>query len=717
MPNLEIWTVLIVYGLGAHFNQAFTQLETRYVDTHILDATSSFNKCQQFLMEIGGANSARLLSHAQADSKSGVKKIYFKAKFEVTAYEFRFAIMEQYCQVFTFCGKLSMVHRLPLFASPWLNQQQDARTAWRLSIFGTFSEPKEVIGLCVTSQACIDGNVQIPDDVCHSLLIGQPFDGRSSKEVLDLYFSIRRPPVSVRPLHRIREKFVGGDLDPLCLKIDKANAETIMRSIKCVAKVMNGIVIMLQKNADDGIKKTYYAYYLGPSREDRRCKELIAQQFDAPPIGDEIFGWMSEKEQKEQENVVIKYSSECAWTHYHHCNQRPNKCNQCVTSIGAPATENAKLSLRTSMTFFKSDFEKEKLVTCMNREEDGRLPSCLRIVFIPNFMCDFEFTKSEQDVVLQEQLQGTTSLESFIAGKNEVRIGSADTEPTPSATSASDLASTSNKVSRIRLFGTQIHPVKRLILVRYHKLHAQECVTSLALKYDVLMLSSTQQYVWMLVDNFRSDECKDLRILQEVHYDDHGMQSIPAKSVAEYFVSSEEESMTKEMVIDDQDEGEGVRGSRMYPGDKLSSAERSGDDQDLDHVTDTATVRAAKPSSRKRAPAVSECEDEDDHCYDVNPDTHLCRKTESNRKKRVKLTQFGSTSKEVYHGALGSNHDEDDDYEDQPESTQQETNISEATKAQISFSAQQRPAKNKEVVLPSSSKTGSFEKNTLGAET
>nr|CCA14545.1 AlNc14C4G615 [Albugo laibachii Nc14] len=257
-----------------------------------------------------------------------------------------------------------------------------------------------------------------------------------------------------------------------------------------------------------------------------------------------------------------------------------------------------------------------------------------------------------------------------------------------------------NLIPSIRLFGAQIY-VARVLLVRYQEQHAFECVTFLALKYDVLMISSTKHYVWMRIEPeniIGTDECKDLRILTTASHEVGAMRSIPAVNVADYFSPSKQEWSTNEMVTDDQDEGEGRRSSGMYSRNEVMPTENSGDNQGQDCTTDRTKIRSAKALSTKKRPAevlsrkstlaLSDSDDDhdEDYHYDYDNDKDekmpLCRRT-SQRRKSVK--QYRDISQEMHTDAIGSRHDEDDDYVRQHESTQQKMGVEGPTQGQTSF--------------------------------
>nr|CCA14546.1 AlNc14C4G616 [Albugo laibachii Nc14] len=148
----------------------------------------------------------------------------------------------------------------------------------------------------------------------------------------------------------IREKLVEATLNSYCFNSGISYAQDIAPCMKCLAMKTNGFVFLLQKDNDDGTKAFFHAYALGQADnielwvecthmcgvnlsniKTAVCRKLNSLQFDAPPISDEIFGWMSEEEQKKQKNVVIKYSSQCVWALYAPKGYDYNRCHDCIT--------------------------------------------------------------------------------------------------------------------------------------------------------------------------------------------------------------------------------------------------------------------------------------------------------------------------------------------------------------------------------------------------
>lgn len=85
----------------------------------------------------------------------------------------------------------------------------------------------------------------------------------------------------------------------------------------------------------------------------------------------------------------------------------------------------------------------------------------------------------------------------------------------------------------ILLFGTQIGKFQTLALVQFQSSYAQACLESLALKYNVFVISLINQYVWMHHEPDQSlsnvGSCTNLAILGTLEPDLDMLRAISAE--------------------------------------------------------------------------------------------------------------------------------------------------------------------------------------------
>nr|CCA14147.1 AlNc14C2G255 [Albugo laibachii Nc14] len=78
-----------------------------------------------------------------------------------------------------------------------------------------------------------------------------------------------------------------------------------------------------------------------------------------------------------------------------------------------------------------------------------------------------------------------------------------------------------------------------VMLVHYSGVNAQECLESLALRYDVVMFSEKGRYVCMLCDpedSFDTKDCQNLRILKRLQHENVGlMRLLSADTILSHF--------------------------------------------------------------------------------------------------------------------------------------------------------------------------------------
>lgn len=163
-----------------------------------------------------------------------------------------------------------------------------------------------------------------------------------------------------------------------------------------------------------------------------------------------------------------------------------------------------------SLSLLRSNFDNKKLAACIVAKVTVS-PKCHELVFIPDFMCEFDIVNSPQQF-----------------GDNNGRFF--QTIPPP---------------QRLQLFGKQYEAQSNVLSIGYRIGIPHECLKYLALKHDILLISLTKRYIWLLnehPDIFNTNGCSEWFLyLGTLHYDAALMPSIPAADLDELFAIRKDE--------------------------------------------------------------------------------------------------------------------------------------------------------------------------------
>lgn len=98
---------------------------------------------------------------------------------------------------------------------------------------------------------------------------------------------------------------------------------------------------------------------------------------------------------------------------------------------------------------------------------------------------------------------------------------------------------------RLQLFGKQYEAQSNVLSIGYRIGIPHECLKYLALKHDILLISLTKRYIWLLnehSDIFNTNGCSEWFLyLGTLHYDAASMPSIPAADLDELFAIRKDE--------------------------------------------------------------------------------------------------------------------------------------------------------------------------------
>nr|CCA27248.1 AlNc14C486G11902 [Albugo laibachii Nc14] len=169
---------------------------------------------------------------------------------------------------------------------------------------------------------------------------------------------------------------------------------------------------------------------------------------------------------------------------------------------------------------------------------------CSRIIFVPNFMCEHEFSQSEPNTPTDHSEHQHGNEDSARHARHDVgedvphqrnscgltlRLFGVDIAPEVDVQVSNNIEA--NMMNRYQT--RHPAPIKHIasptlepscsepnvMLVQYGDENAQKCVKSLALRYNVVMFSTIRQYVWMLCepeDDFVSAKTTELHFSNSI---------------------------------------------------------------------------------------------------------------------------------------------------------------------------------------------------------
>ncbi|KAL0582764.1 hypothetical protein ABG067_007283 [Albugo candida] len=578
MRMKQLLFVLLFHSFGTGYCQVLPDLKTMLV--YVKLGSSSLATCQECILSIAGAVGARLITQRNVQSE---------VVFKVTASDFGFVMVQQYCSKTTQCDKLTVKNPSGSTFVPTLMQNQVPRVHedpsntilclvatqsstrcraclressdsaylgdFRLAaltchhlhtiyLMSTSRKASDIVLPCIASQACTASTVQIQARTCAPLLLNGPMQDTPYKEE-GTPFKYETRPNKESQMVTIQNHSRSVKLKEYCLSKHLKNRNDLTVILKEIAKVTNGFVVVLHHvtDSDNENSEPYYMHVLAQSfpsmnmkdgyvklgsvkslkvEEKAVCNERNALQFDTLPIKDQVSVSMSEEKRTMQKNIVIDYSTECVRA----SSKIIKECDECITKLGVTLNTNALLSKSTSLSYLTSNFDKRKLPSCI-KSHIKSTTQCSHLVYVPNFMCEYEFQQHEQYVGHQQNhdnsagtYQVTEESQNGLVLFVALRVGP----------------------SSFHLFGFPIHSEVNVMLVLYQEEGARDCLINLALRYDVLMISLEKRYIWMPYEpeiTFQNVVCKGLTFVRSLYHNVDSMQSVSAINVNQLFTEFE----------------------------------------------------------------------------------------------------------------------------------------------------------------------------------
>ncbi|CCI49984.1 unnamed protein product [Albugo candida] len=213
-----------------------------------------------------------------------------------------------------------------------------------------------------------------------------------------------------------------------------------------------------------------------------KCKKYHSHKYDTSSIQLQILARKPEEFQKLILKDVSSQQTGCALAHH---GRYVKNCLPCIDQHREHVTTNT-MTDSTILVTMNDIFEKEKLASCIKDVHvRNDATKCSHFVFLPREMCEYAGMKT-------------------------------------SAKSPSD-ASSSN------------HAQPNVMVVTWKALNIR-CLQDIALYHNVLLVSMTDRYLWMLRLTSRelSKRCKEMRIEKEYFIDVHFLRSISAFDMKDF---------------------------------------------------------------------------------------------------------------------------------------------------------------------------------------
>lgn len=547
----QILSVILIHFSMCIANGPYQEVITT-ISTTINNRKTSKMNCQDCLLSSGSASRAILL-------RSHVEKYNTEvAIFKFTAPRYGLVLIEQYCKIRSECGEFevhepyrlddhSIIQKngLPMsmlclaqtsrsarcraclkevsdsaYLGNFVASGSESERFVSLRILFTSRKATDIIALCSASQACAGSTVHLPRDICVHLVPEYLKSHVTSHEEGTITPAARN---TAKPMKSLQNQIRSTNRERRCFELSHTNMEEVRKCLHSLAIASKGLAVMLHQDL-----KIKYAYTYGdiPKDLEKHCGKPIlevdisicnarnAHHYDTFPISNQISVYSDTGASIEQANGKIKYTSECVWEQH---NPSSTDCESCIAFLDVSAKQTTQLSKSTSLTALSSAFEKRKLASCISQKKHS---SCDQLVFVPNFMCGHEL---KYNIFDQERQQGTTYSRLYDS------VGSSSN---PRNSPYEYLESSRGS---ILLFGTQIGKFQTLALVQFQSSDAQACLESLALKYNVFVISLINQYVWMHHEPDQSlsnvGSCTNLAILGTLEPDLDMLRAISAEDV------------------------------------------------------------------------------------------------------------------------------------------------------------------------------------------
>nr|CCA14505.1 AlNc14C4G576 [Albugo laibachii Nc14] len=168
-----------------------------------------------------------------------------------------------------------------------------------LYVISTTRDVQVIVESCFTSSACSGHAIQIPSENCERLVLGGPMRDYPMGKDAQLYTS----STSAHYL-RIQEHMGTTFLEPKCIGVPTASFPGVLRVMKCLAKVSEGLLVLLSRKYEVASDAMQFLSVLIPTNSPsldfefchqgithpdvRFCNMLIAEYFDISSLPDEI---------------------------------------------------------------------------------------------------------------------------------------------------------------------------------------------------------------------------------------------------------------------------------------------------------------------------------------------------------------------------------------------------------------------------------------------
>lgn len=438
-----------------------------------------------------------------------------------------------------------------------------------LQIFSSRKSVEDIISFCLEAAACPSHVAQISGKVCEPLIGDSPLREIPLNEGGDLYIS----PPNAKNLLKARTHL--NSLVPFkqqCFKTDTEKMLDLRERMYCTANAKNGVAVELQSDIEDGTSYQYFSTLIpegGPSNSNKPCSDYDEVVFPAPcnkrsaeffyilPAIDQFPYWVSPSHVRALQFGPIRHPTRCVWAEHVSARQTCSTCIKKLRAVENEISDNTNFSPRTSLHFLRGGIADKRLSSCAKHR------TCQNVLFVPEFICEYEFDQEKNlqkeqqaaerlttsSVVRNEAKQKTTVVSGLVtSGRIRGPIGSAkaarligdyiDHSSEVMQTSRIHSAPT-RKPATSAAKGTRVseNPCleRNFMVVQYEFDDQKTCLQSLALEHDVLMVSVTGRYVWMICEpeeNLHGGGCKDLTILLRLQRNVDMLRSLTAIRVA-----------------------------------------------------------------------------------------------------------------------------------------------------------------------------------------
>lgn len=294
-----------------------------------------------------------------------------------------------------------------------------------VQIFSAWKTVEDIVNFCSKQTACPRQAAQLSGKVCKPLIAGSPLQDIPLKEDDNMF--IQEYLTASHTKRTVYAYPKSTSLMQHCYKSSDVLSKTLHRRIKSVIGVNNGFAVLLQKKT--GQTFSQYINFFSPSRTFRMpesdkayfthedsgvCNELNAEYFNILPVPDQYPYWVSQTHYRAPQYGSIRHPTRCVWA-YH--TGHKTACHSCVKSLriatkGIAAYSISTLSPTSSLHFLKDGIKASPLAMC------DRNVACNDLLFVPDFICEYEFNKEE---FLQREQQAAEEFPTRSIDRNQVK--------------------------------------------------------------------------------------------------------------------------------------------------------------------------------------------------------------------------------------------------------------------------------------------------------